>query len=73
MFRNKKKSGSMLVLALVATGIFFIFLVGILGLGVLQLKLNLIKVAKNQALHIAEAGVNYYRWVLYHDQEDFCN
>ena len=73
MFRNKKKSGSMLVLALVATGIFFIFLVGILGLGVLQLKLNLIKVAENQALHIAEAGVNYYRWVLYHDQEDYCN
>jgi hypothetical protein len=69
----KKKSGSMLLLTLVAVGIFFILVTGVLGLGLLQLKLNLTKVARNQALHIAEAGVNYYRWVLYHDQEEYCN
>jgi len=69
----KKRSGSMLLMTLVATGIFFILVSGVLGLGLLQLKLNLTKVAKNQALHIAEAGVNYYRWVLYHDHEEYCN
>jgi len=61
------------LMTLVATGIFFILVSGVLGLGLLQLKLNLTKVAKNQALHIAEAGVNYYRWVLYHDHEEYCN
>jgi len=76
--KNKKyfvqqKSGSMLLMTLVATGIFLLLVTGILGLGLLQLKLNLIKVAQNQALHIAEAGVNYYRWVLYHDHEEYCN
>ena len=74
MFVNsQKKSGSMLLMALVATGIFFILLSGVLALGLLQLKLNLIKVARNQALHVAEAGVNYYRWALYHDQTEYCN
>jgi hypothetical protein len=69
----RKKSGSMLLLTLVATGIFFMLVTGVLGLGLLQLKLNLTKVAKNQAFYIAEAGVNYYRWVLYHDHEEYCN
>jgi hypothetical protein len=69
----EKKSGSMLLLTLVATGIFFMLLSGVLGLGILQLKLNLLKVSQNQALHVAEAGVNYYRWVLYHDHEEYCN
>ncbi len=73
MFKFKEKSASMLFLALVATGFFFLMLVGVLGLGLTQYKYNLIKVAKNQALHVAEAGVNYYRWVLYHDNEEYCN
>ncbi len=31
------------------------------------------KVANVQALHIAEAGVDYYRWVLYHAHQEYCN
>lgn len=67
------RSGSILFVTLVATGLFLMMLSGVLGLGILQYKLNLTKVANNQALHIAEAGVNYYRWVLYHDSEEYCN
>jgi len=63
----------MLILALVATGLFLSIVTGALGLAVLQQRLNRVKVARTQALHIAEAGVNYYRWVLYHDKDEYCN
>lgn len=69
----KNQNGSMLVLALAATGIFLAITVGAVGLATMQRKLNVNKVTRAQAIHIAEAGVNYYRWVLYHDHEEYCN
>ncbi len=69
----RSQSGSIMVVAMVATSLFIIIFFGAIGLAVLQQKLNLIKVSQTQALHIAEAGVNYYRWVLYHDNEEYCN
>lgn len=74
MFKSQNhQAGSMLIIVLVATGLFLTIMLGALGLGMLQRKLNISKVARAQALHIAEAGVNYYRWVLYHDNEEYCN
>lgn len=70
---KQSNKGSMLVLALVATGIFMTILLGAITLAQLQRKLNEQKISSAQALHIAEAGVNYYRWVLYRDQEEYCN
>jgi len=70
---KKNKNGSMLVLVIVATGLFLVLLLGAITLSLLQQKLNKQKVASAQALHIAEAGVNYYRWVLYHNHEEYCN
>lgn len=69
----KNQTGSMLVVVLVASGLFLTILVGAISNSILQEKLNLMKVSSTQALHIAEAGVNYYRWVLYHHHEDYCN
>jgi hypothetical protein len=69
----KNQSGSMLVFIIVLSGFFALALMGALSLTILQNKLNLRKVSKAQALHIAEAGVNYYRWLLYHDNDEFCN
>jgi len=65
--------GSMLIIALVLTALFMAMTMGAIGLSLLQQKLNMTKIASNQAVHIAEAGVNYYRWVLYHDPEEYCN
>src|SRR3989339_1382930 len=65
--------GSMIIIVLVLTGLFSIIAMGAIGLALLQQKLNISKVASTQAIHIAEAGVNYYRWVLYHDHEEYCN
>jgi len=75
MINNLKhnNSGSMLIIVLVMMGLFLVILLGALGLGMLQRKLNIKKIARAQAIHIAEAGVNYYRWVLYHDHEEYCN
>jgi hypothetical protein len=69
----KKQKGSMLILTLVTTGLFLVLLMGAITTTLLQQKLNIRKVASAQSLHIAEAGVNYYRWVLYHDHEEYCN
>lgn len=63
----------MLVVVLVVMGLFLTITMGAISLALLQQKLNVRKVANAQALHVAEAGVNYYRWVLYHDHDDYCN
>ncbi len=70
---QESETGSILVVAMVAVNLFIVIFFGAIGLAILQHKLNLVKVSQTQALHIAEAGVNYYRWVLYHDSEEYCN
>ena len=65
------KKGAILILVVVMTGIFVIMLTGYLTLITQQQKLTATKIAKIQALHIAEAGISYYRWHLAHDPEDF--
>jgi len=74
---NKKNiinnRGFTLTIALVAIGMFSVMLIGALSLSLMQMKLNISKIANTQALHVADAGVNYYRWVLYHDHGDYCN
>jgi len=71
--KHNNEAGVILVIALVAMGLFSLMLFGALSLSLLQLKLNAAKIANAQALHVADAGVNYYRWVLYHDNNDYCN
>lgn len=76
MFTKLKKinqNGTMLIITMTAASLFIVIFFGAINLAILQQKLNMKKIAKSQALHIAEAGVNYYRWVLYHDGEEYCN
>ncbi|MFH1661722.1 MAG: hypothetical protein ABIA02_01340 [Candidatus Falkowbacteria bacterium] len=63
--------GTMLMVALLATSIFLALMGGLASVGVYQQKLYRQQTAKHQALHVAEAGINYYRWLLAHDHEDF--
>jgi hypothetical protein len=67
----KKESGSILVLVLVFAAVFTTIGTGLVGMVSTQHKLSSQKVASRQALHIAEAGVNYYRWHLAHSPDDF--
>ena len=68
----KKNKGAIVTLVLVFGVIFLILLGGSLGFILLQLKQSAQKAAWNEALHIAEAGVNYYRWCLNNEAEGQC-
>lgn len=66
-----KDKGAIITLVLVFGGIFLLLLSGLLGFILLQHRQSLQKVAWNEALEIAEAGVNYARWHLAHSPSDF--
>jgi len=65
------QSGAMLIFIVVFTGIFVVIMTGLISLISYQKKLSDSRVAQIQALHIAEAGINYYRWHLAHDPDDY--
>jgi hypothetical protein len=71
--KNRNQSGFVLITVLAITEIFLAITLGTLGFVLMQYKLNLNKTSTVQALHIAEAGVDYYRWVLYHAPQEYCN
>ena len=56
---------------LVITGSFLIVIFGMLLAISLQLDFSHRQVASEESLHIAESGVNYYKWHLAHDPDDF--
>jgi len=68
---NSDNKGAMLVMALVFTSLFTVMAVGIAGVISSQHKLGQKKINWNQALGAAEAGINYYRWHLAHDGQDY--
>lgn len=68
--RNKNQAGTTFVLVLVFMGVFLIILGSLIGLAVTQHKLNRKKVAKQLALQISEAGLQYYKWHLAHYPDD---
>ena len=67
-----KNKGIIITYVLVFGAIFLILLGGLLGFILLQLRISAQKVAWNESLHIAEAGVNYYRWCLNNEVSQNC-
>ncbi len=68
----KEKRGIIITYVLVFGTIFLILLGGLLGFILLQLKQASQKVAWNEALNIAEAGIDYYRWCINNEVESTC-
>jgi len=66
------KKGIITTYVLVFGAIFLLLLSGLLGFILLQLRHSAQRLAWNQALHIAEAGINYYRWCLNNGVEANC-
>lgn len=64
------KKGQTIIQVLIFGTIFLIFLAGISSYILILHRQSLQKIAWNQALHIAEAGLNYYKWHLQHFPED---
>ncbi len=63
--------GSITPAIIVITGTFLVVIYGLLFLLNLQLDFSHRQLASEQALNIAEAGANYYRWHLAHDPDDY--
>jgi len=71
-FRDQKfQSGAILTLVLIFSAVFLLSLSGVIGFVLTQYKHSQRRVARLQALEIAEAGLNYYRWILAHDPENY--
>lgn len=56
--------GSIVVLVLVFSGVMTVLVSALAGIVISQAKLTRIKEAREQAIHVAEAGLNYYQWFL---------
>lgn len=68
----KLKRGIITTYALVFGAIFLILLGGLLSFILFQLRVSAQRVAWNESLHIAEAGINYYHWCLNNEVEQNC-
>ncbi len=60
-----------MVVTMVISFLLLVLSGGLAMLGILQQRLYNQQISKQQALHIAEAGANYYRWHLAHAQNDY--
>ena len=63
--------GQFLIQVIIATGIIFLVLGGIVNWGASNLRYMRQTTNKEQAFHIAEAGIEYYRWHLAHAATDY--
>lgn len=66
-----KEKGSITPALLIITGAFVIVIYGLLFVLSLQVDYSNRQVSSERAIHIAEAGINYYAWHLAHDPTDF--
>ncbi len=66
MIAKCNRSGYLLVLILVFGAIFFLLATAFIGYVVTQAQLARTKYNKEEALQIAEAGLDYYKWFLAH-------
>ncbi|MBU0707380.1 hypothetical protein KKG41_03335 [Patescibacteria group bacterium] len=71
--RNKKDSwlGMILVVVLVFTTVLLVIMGGLVTLITSQNKSTVREVSWHRSLAIAESGINYYRWHLAHDINDY--
>lgn len=68
---RSSREGSILILTLVFMAIFLVTAIGLVGFALSQNKLGHRRIAWERSFEVAEAGVNYYRWHLAHDPNDY--
>ena len=68
--RLQAARGYFILLVLVFSGIFMLLIASLTGFIFVQQKVSLAKDNQEKALHIAEAGLEYYRWHLAHFSSD---
>lgn len=65
------KRGVMLIMVLVFASISAVLLAGLIGWSGINITASRQAAQREQAFQIAEAGIEYYRWHLAHDPDDF--
>lgn len=70
---TQKQTGSILIMAIVFTGVFLLIVVGLLQYVNVLHKSSTIESDHAKAFEIAEAGVHHYQWLLTHDPEEYCD
>jgi hypothetical protein len=71
---KQDQSGNLLLLALVFGSLAMtIIILGVASYGIFEHKASNRKHDRDMAFHIAEAGINYYRWHLAHNPTDYTN
>lgn len=73
MYKINTKSGYLLVLILVFGAIFVSIITAFVGFVVTQHRAQVINYNREQAIDIAEAGLNYYKWFLAHNPGNVTN
>lgn len=68
---KETQKGTITPALLVIASSFIIVIYGLVFILALQFDFSNRQVGQERALHVAEAGVNYYRWHLAHDPQDF--
>lgn len=71
IFLKNKKSGFLIIQALVFSSIAVMIMGGLVMWGSSNIKLSRRSVYREQAIQIAEAGIDYYRWHLAHSPQDY--
>ncbi len=72
-FLKNKNAGYLLVLVLVFGAIFLSIITAFVGFVVTQHRAQVINYNREQAIDIAEAGLNYYKWFLAHNPGNIKN
>lgn len=70
IFSFKKGAGSITIVAMVFMGVFMMVLGGLSSTSLFQKRVQQEKEQADQALEIAEAGLDYYKWHLAHYPDD---
>ncbi|MEK7118047.1 MAG: hypothetical protein AAB869_00365 [Patescibacteria group bacterium] len=66
-----KESGSIIIQVITFAAVSILILSGLVGWGAMSVRVALHSEAREQAIQIAEAGIDYYRWHLAHAPSDF--
>lgn len=70
---RKSGTGYLVILVLIFGSIFFVILTAFMGFVITQTQVQDHAKSKEQALSVAEAGLNYYKWYLAHNPNDITN
>src|SRR5574343_531994 len=69
--KNKLQKGSLMIQALVFGSIAVVMIGALVSWAAINIKSGKVAIKREQALQIAEAGIDYYRWHLAHAATDY--